>query len=57
MIRSDAFNSRVDPVKTKITGKQHIPILHVCYSYKSESKGFIVDENSSQVCSLDESDS
>ena len=29
MMRSHAFNSHVDPVRTEITGMQQIPILHV----------------------------
>ena len=36
-----------------MTGTQHIPILHICSSDKSKSKGIIEDKNLSQVCSTD----
>ena len=52
---SDAFNLHVYHVRTTMTGKQQIPILHVCDSKKSESKEIIVDENLSQIYSTEES--
>ena len=57
MIRVDVFNSHIEPVRTKITGTQKIPISHVCDSNDSESKRIIVDENLLKVCSTDEKES
>ena len=57
MMRYDALNSDNYPIRTEITGAKHIPILHVCYMDNIESKGFLVDETLSQVCSTDEEDS
>ena len=51
MVRADTFNLNVDPVRTHITGTQHIPFSHVCPLEKRESKRIIVDEILSQVCS------
>ena len=56
-MRSDAFNSHADPVRTEVTGTQQIPISHVCDSDESKSKGITVDENLLRVCSTDESKS
>ena len=60
MMRSDTFNSHVEPVRTQMTymqkmnisemNTQNIPNLYVCSFYKSESKGIIADENLLQVC-------
>ena len=36
MMRADAFNLQVDPVRTEITGTQHIPISHIYDLYDSE---------------------
>ena len=30
IMRSDAFNSNVDSVRTELTGMQHIPISDIC---------------------------
>ena len=57
VLRADAFNSQIDPIKKEMTGTQHIPILYVYSLDESESKGFIADENLSQVCSTYESES
>ena len=57
MMRSDALNFNVDPVRTKMTGMQQIPISYVCDSEDSKSKGIIADKNLSQVCSTDECES
>ena len=57
MMKVYAFNSHFDPVRTEMTGTQHILILHVCDSDKSESKGIVTDVNSSQVCSMGKSES
>ena len=57
MVRADAFNLNVDPVRTKMTGTKQIPISHVFNLDKSKSKGIIADKNLLQVCSTDESES
>ena len=36
MMRADALNSHVEPVRREITGTQKIPISHVCDSDESE---------------------
>ena len=55
MMISDALNSHVGPVRTKMTGTQYIPISGVCDSDESELKGIRVEKNLSQVCSTDNS--
>ena len=57
MMRADAFNFHVDAVRTEMPGTQHIPILHVYSSDESESKRIIAEENLSQVCSTENSES
>ena len=57
MMRADAFNLHVDPVRTEITGTQQIPILHVCDLGKSKSKGITSDETLLQVFYTDKSKS
>ena len=57
MMRDDALNSCIDPVRTEMTVMQQILILHVCSTYESESKEFILDKNFSQVYSTDEGES
>ena len=57
MMRADKFNLNVEPVRTKITGTQHILISHVCDLDESESKMTLVVEKSSQFCSTEESES
>ena len=54
MMRSDAFNSHVDTVRTEITGMQQILISQVCDLDKRKSKGIFAEKNLSQVCSTDE---
>ena len=53
MMRSDALNSHIDPVRTEITGIQQIHISHVFYLDDSKSKDIIVDEKLSHVCFTD----
>ena len=36
MMRDDALNFHVDPVRMEMTGTQQIPIFHVCDSDKIE---------------------
>ena len=55
MMRADAFNLHVDPVRTEITGTQQIPILHVCDSGKRKPKGIISDGTLLQVVYTDKS--
>ena len=57
MIRADVFNYNVDPIRTKVTGTQHIPTLYVYDQDEKKSKGIITDKNLSQVCSTDKSES
>ena len=33
MMRADAFNLHVDPVRTEITGTKQIPISHICWPF------------------------
>ena len=53
MMRSDSFNSDINPVRTEMTGTQQISIFRVCYSYDIKSKEILVDKNSFQVCYTD----
>ena len=57
MMRADDFNLHIYSVRLEITGMQQIPISHICYSYKSESKGIIMEEKISQLFSTDKSKS
>ena len=57
MMRADALNSHVDPVRTEMTVIQNIPISHICDSDESESKGIIEVERILRVCSTYESKS
>ena len=57
IIRADALNSRVYPLRTEITGLKHILVLYVCSMDNSKSKELIVDENLLQVCYTDKSES
>ena len=54
MMISDALNSRIYPVRTEMTGMQHILTLRVCSKDESESEEFLVDRTLSQVYSTDE---
>ena len=54
MMRADSLNLHVEPVRTKMTGMQQIPILHVCDSEESESKEILAQKNLSQVYYTDE---
>ena len=57
MMRADAFNLHIYPVRKKITATQHIPILHVFNLDGSKSKGIIVEKNLSKVCFTDKRES
>ena len=50
MMRDDALNSEIDPLRTEMTGMKHIPISHVYSTDDRESKNFLADKNLSQVC-------
>ena len=49
MMRADALNFNVEPVRTERTGTQQILISYVCDWYKSESEEILAVENLSQV--------
>ena len=53
MMRADAFNSRVYPVRTKMTA----PSSHVCSTDEYESKHIIVHETLSKSCYTDKDES
>ena len=53
MMRNDAFNLHVDPVRTEMTVMQHIPISQICDLYQRKSKDIIADKNLLQTCSAD----
>ena len=43
MMRTYAFNSHVEPVRTKMTDTQHITISHVCDLDESKLKENLVE--------------
>ena len=51
MMRADALNSHIYPIRTEMTATKQIPILHVCYTDESEIEEFLVDKTISQICS------
>ena len=53
MMRADALNQQVEPVRTEMTGKQQIKISQICDSNESKSKGIIADEKLLKFCSMD----
>ena len=53
MVRSDALNLHVYPVRTETTGKKQIPTLYVCSTDESELKEFLLDKNILQIYSTD----
>ena len=53
MMRADALNSHVDPVRTEITGAKHIPISHIFSGDDNESKEFLVDKYLLQIYYMD----
>ena len=57
MMRSDALNLHVYPVRTEITDTKQIPISHVCSTEKSELEEFLVEETLSQICYTNEEES
>ena len=52
MMRADAFSLHVEHIRTKITGIQQIPILHVCDLDDRKPKGIITDKQLLQLCSF-----
>ena len=48
MMRADALNSHVYPVRTEMTGTKQIPISNICSTEKDESKSIIVDDSSTE---------
>ena len=57
MMRADALNLHVYPVRMEMTGMKQIPVSHVCLTDKSESEEFLVEKTLSQVCSTVEDES
>ena len=57
MMRADAFNFHVEPVRTKITGTQQIPSSQIFDSDNRESKEILAHENLLQVFCTNESES
>ena len=53
MMRADAFNSQVYPVRTEITGTQHIPTSHIYFTENTKLEEFIVGKTLLQVYSMD----
>ena len=45
MMESDALNLDIYPIRTKMTGMQHIPMLRVFCMDKSDSTEFLAEEN------------
>ena len=54
MMKADALNLDINPVRKKMTDTQQIPISHVCSTDESKSKEFLVEKNLSQVYNTDE---
>ena len=50
MMRSDAINVHVYPVRTEMTATKQIPTSRVCSTDKSKLKEFSVNETLSQIC-------
>ena len=57
MMRVDALNSHVYPVRTEMTGTKQIIISYVCYTEKSKQEEFLVDKTSPQIYSTDKDES
>ena len=57
MMRSDALNLHVYPVRTQMNGTQNILTSNVYSKYKSKLKKFLVDKTLSHICSMDEDES
>ena len=57
MMRSDALNLHVYPVRTEITAMKQILISHVVSTKEKKFKEFLVKEILSQICSTDEDES
>ena len=51
MMRDDALNSCVYPVRTEMNATKHIPTSHVYSADESKLKYFLVDKTLSQICS------
>ena len=57
MMRADALNSHIYPVRTEMTGTKQIPISHVFPTDEIELEEFLFDKTLSQVYSMDEDES
>ena len=57
MMIADVLNLHIYPVRTEMTSTEQIPTPHVCSADKIELKEILVDENLSQICSMDKDES
>ena len=57
MLRADALNLHVYPVRTEMTATKHILVSHVCSTDDSKLKGFLVDKTLLRNCSTDQDES
>ena len=57
MTRADYPNLHVYLVRTEMTATKQIPILTICFIDESELKEFLVNENLSQICSMEKYES
>ena len=56
-MRADALNSYIYPVGTDVTATKYIPTSHVCSTYESGLKEFLVGKTLSQICSTEKDES
>ena len=57
MVKADALNSQVYPVRMEMTATRQIPTSHIFSTYESELKEFLSEETLSQICSTDKDES
>ena len=57
MMRVDALNSHVYPVRTETTAKKQIKISYIFSTDDSKLTEFLVNETLLQICSTDEDES
>ena len=53
MMRADALNSHVYPVRMEMIDTKQIPISHICYMDKIKLTEFLVNETLLQIFSTD----
>ena len=54
IVRADALNLHIYPVRTDMTATTQIPILRICSTDERKLEELLVDKTVSQVCSTDE---